>query len=170
MILYHGSNVVIKKIELRKCRPFKDFGKGFYLTSLFGQARAMARRTTRIQGCGKPRVTAFELDNDWRTRGLSILEFSRPNHDWARFVTNNRDYDFKDVFSPECNRVNQYDIVVGPVADDQIVASFQLYQDGRISIDELVERLRYKKLSNQYSFHTQNALELLKYLGVVDHE
>lgn len=34
MILYHGSNVFVEEIDLRKCRPFKDFGRGFYCTEL----------------------------------------------------------------------------------------------------------------------------------------
>ena len=29
MILYHGTNISIDIIDLDKCRPFKDFGKGF---------------------------------------------------------------------------------------------------------------------------------------------
>lgn len=28
MILYHGSNLKIKEIDLSKCKPYKDFGKG----------------------------------------------------------------------------------------------------------------------------------------------
>lgn len=31
MILYHGSNMLIEKVELQKCRPYKDFGKGVIL-------------------------------------------------------------------------------------------------------------------------------------------
>ena len=34
MILYHGTNCSIDKIDLDKCRPYKDFGKGFYLTTI----------------------------------------------------------------------------------------------------------------------------------------
>lgn len=30
MKLYHGTNLDIEKIELSKCRPYKDFGTGFY--------------------------------------------------------------------------------------------------------------------------------------------
>ena len=33
MLLYHGSNIDIKEIDLAMCRPYKDFGKGFYLTT-----------------------------------------------------------------------------------------------------------------------------------------
>lgn len=31
MILYHGTTVDIKEIDLQKSKPNKDFGKGFYL-------------------------------------------------------------------------------------------------------------------------------------------
>ncbi|MBQ7078992.1 MAG: DUF3990 domain-containing protein [Fibrobacter sp.] len=34
MILYHGSNCEIEKIDLAMCRPFKDFGQAFYLTTI----------------------------------------------------------------------------------------------------------------------------------------
>lgn len=166
MILYHGSNVAIDKIDLGKCRPFKDFGRGFYLTSLEQQAVNMAKRTVRLQGSGLPTVTAFELDDNWRVAQLNVLYFDKPSREWAQFIVNNRDRMFSDIASPQCNCMNQYDIVFGPVANDAIVASFQLYQDGRIDIDELVKRFEYRELSNQFSFHTPQALELLTYVGV----
>jgi hypothetical protein len=46
MILYHGSNVKIIDIDLSKARPFKDFGRGFYLTEIKEQAQRMAIRVT----------------------------------------------------------------------------------------------------------------------------
>jgi len=59
MILYHGSNIKIEKIDLGKCKPFKDFGCGFYTTLLRDQAVRMAERTVRIYREGKPCVTEF---------------------------------------------------------------------------------------------------------------
>ena len=50
MILYHGSNVEIQSIDLSMCKPYKDFGKGFYLTTLKEQAKRMAMRVSRIFG------------------------------------------------------------------------------------------------------------------------
>lgn len=44
MRLYHGSNIEISNIDLNKCRPYKDFGKGFYLTEIRDQAEKMASR------------------------------------------------------------------------------------------------------------------------------
>ena len=32
MKLYHGSNILIDKIDLSKSKPNKDFGRGFYLS------------------------------------------------------------------------------------------------------------------------------------------
>lgn len=48
MLLYHGSNTPIETIELKKCRPYKDFGQGFYMTDIPAQASRMAQRTTKI--------------------------------------------------------------------------------------------------------------------------
>ena len=50
MRLYHGSNVKIDSINLAMCRPYKDFGKGFYLTDMKEQAEKMAARVARIYG------------------------------------------------------------------------------------------------------------------------
>ena len=63
MILFHGSNIEINRIDLSKCRPYKDFGRGFYLTELQDQAMRMAKRVARIYG-GEPIVTYFEADID----------------------------------------------------------------------------------------------------------
>ena len=43
MILFHGSNTDIKSINLAMCRPYKDFGRGFYLTEIKDQALKMAK-------------------------------------------------------------------------------------------------------------------------------
>lgn len=48
MLLYHGSNLDIQNISLAMCRPYKDFGTGYYLTDLQEQAQNMARRVSRI--------------------------------------------------------------------------------------------------------------------------
>lgn len=39
MILYHGSNTAIDGIDLNRCRPYKDFGREFYLTDIREQAQ-----------------------------------------------------------------------------------------------------------------------------------
>ena len=61
MILYHGSNVAIEHIDLAKCKPYKDFGQGFYLTEIKEQAYEMAKRTATIYG-GEPVINEFDFD------------------------------------------------------------------------------------------------------------
>lgn len=61
MILYHGTNLSIEKIDLSVCRPNKDFGKDFYLTTLEDQAQKMAKRVSAIYG-GRPIVNVYQFD------------------------------------------------------------------------------------------------------------
>ena len=158
MILYHGSNVKIDKIDLSKCRKYKDFGQGFYCTTIKQQAEFMARRTTKRAESGSPYVSKFELDE----KVFFDKDIKIPSKEWAEFILNNRDRKFKDVGSLECNFDNKYDLVIGPVADDDIIVLFRTFVRGLINIDTLIKELTYKELTDQYSFHTEKALRYLK--------
>ncbi len=120
MILYHGSNIAIETIDLGKCRPYKDFGRGFYLTDIREQAQRMAARAVRMFD-GSPEITSFEFDLDDAIRaGLKVKIFESPDREWAKFVMQNRDFN---VPQP----AHDYDIVVGPVADDTIARLLRMF-------------------------------------------
>lgn len=162
MILYHGSYLEIDKIDLTKCKPYKDFGKGFYCTTIKKQAEFMAERVVRRQG-GTKTVNIYELDKKiFEDKELNIKIFDKPSKEWAKFILNNRDRDFKMIQSKECNCDNKYDLVIGPVADDDIIVLFRTFVNGLIDIDTLIKELTYKELTDQYSFHTEKALKYLK--------
>ena len=161
MILYHGSNCVIDKIDLNKCKPFKDFGKGFYTTEIRDQAFRMAKRIVRMFG-GIPVMNEFILDeNIFSDENIQLKHFTEPTIEWADFIINNRNRKFSDQSNVNSNHNNQYDVVIGPVANDDIILTLELYIDGRLSSNGLVEALRYKELSQQISFHTEKALSFL---------
>ena len=166
MKLYHGSNVEIFEVNLEKCMPYKDFGKGFYTTTLEEQAWRMAKRRAATEG-GKPVVTIFEIPDELISdKNLTCKVFSeKPSVEWAVFVKNNRDKKFADISSPECNLDNKYDIVVGPVADDTIGLLVRQFQRGLIDEKYLTEGLSFDKVTNQYTFHTERALKYLKKVG-----
>jgi hypothetical protein len=168
MIVYHGSNVEIDKIELEKCNKYKDFGRGFYVTTIEEQAERMAKRTVKRFG-GIPTVTSFEFNMEAMIE-LHSKEFDKVDNDWAMFIINNRDKDFKDISNSLSNHDNKYDIVFGAVANDDIATTFALYKDGFITSEILTDRLKFKNLSNQYSFHTEKAIMLLKKVGVKKYE
>ena len=167
MILYHGSNVDVKVIELAMCRPYKDFGRGFYLTVLKEQAEKMAKRVARLYG-GSPIINTFELSDDFKsTVGLRVLDFgSETSEKWARFVMNNRNRNYRNFADLECNFDNKYDVVIGPIADDAMAVLFRQYENGILSFENMVSGMIYKETTNQYSFHTEKAISLLKKVSV----
>ena len=102
-------------------------------------------------------VSYFEVADDFlETRELKIRIFRGADEAWARFVeANRRDVDYR----------HEYDIVYGPVANDQVYASFALYESELIDFSELLNRLKVRKLTDQVLFHTERSLSLLKYIG-----
>ena len=72
--------------------------------------------------------------------------------------------EFKDFSNSLSNHDNKYDVVYGPIANDDLATSFAIYTRKLIDIKELKERLKFKKLTNQYSFHTKKAIEILDLL------
>lgn len=168
MTLYHGTNIDIQSIDLALCRPYKDFGRGFYTTELPEQARKMANRVARLYG-GEPVVNVYKIDDDFmKSDDLSIKDFGNvPSESWALFVMNNRSRSFRDFKSADCNFDCKYDIVCGPVADDDMTMLFRQYQNELISFDALIKGMTFKDVTSQYSFHTENAIRLLKKEGVL---
>lgn len=154
MILYHGSNTDIETIDLGKCLPYKDFGKGFYLTDIEEQASQMAGRVAKIRG-GKPIVNQYDFDESNLTNGiLRVKQFDKPTEEWAAFVMANRN---KKAAHP----VHNYDIVIGPVANDTMATQFRIFEDGFIDIKELAKRLEYKNFTRQLFFATEKAVKFL---------
>ena len=58
--------------------------------------------------------------------------------------------------------MHEYDIVIGPIADDGVVYQINLYMQHFITIDQLVQGLTYKKLNRQYFFGTEKAIAKLR--------
>lgn len=154
MRLFHGSNVRIDQVDITKGRPNKDFGCGFYTTHIREQAIFWSRRIAERYG-GQPIVTEFEFDYEQAIAAdeLKIKIFDTPDKEWALFVMG-------------CRRgaEHDFDIVIGPVADDAMARLFALYEMDIIGIDSVVDGLTYKGLNSQYFFKTKQALKFLNSL------
>ena len=162
MILYHGSNEKISSIELSKCGKYKDFGQGFYLTSLKKQGTDWAKKVTKRFETGRATLNKYEFDNNLNE--LNYIIFTEPNEEWAAFIINNRNRDFNDHNNRLSNHDNKYDFVHGLVANDDISAILETFLLGILPISELSKALIYKELNDQYSFHSEKALLHLKFL------
>ena len=156
MILYHGTNVDFKIIDLKKSNRYKDFGQGFYLTDIRSQAEKLAAKKARLFG-GYPVIQEYDFDETTLgNSNLNILKFSSPTAQWAEFVFKNRNRE--QVFA-HC-----YDIVIGPIADDGVAYLLSRYEEGTLDIEELSKELTYKELNSQYYFGTVKSLNYLKRL------
>lgn len=154
MILYHGSNQPIHDIRLSEGKKYKDFGQGFYTTHIKEQAVYWSRRIAERFG-GVPVVTEFEFDLQGAvSAGLNIKQFERPDREWALFVMANRRQDGNEFH-------HDYDIVIGPVADDRMARLFGLYDMDIIDLDAVVAGLIYKDLNSQYFFATEQSLKYI---------
>ena len=123
----------------------------------------MAKRMSRIYG-GSPVVNIFEIQDDFRKMSdIKIKDFGiQTTEEWAKFVMNNRNRTFTDETNILCNRDNKYDIVIGPVADDNMALLFRQYENEIIDFETLLKGMIYKKTSSQYSFHTEKVIRLLR--------
>jgi hypothetical protein len=156
MKLYHGTNVDFDVIDLTKSNKYKDFGQGFYLTDIRSQAEELAAKKSRLFG-GYPIIQEYEFDESLLSGAeLKVLKFDKPSTEWAEFIFKNRNRDN--------NFTHDYDIVIGPIANDGVAYLLGRYEEGTLTIEELSDKLDYKKLNSQYFFGTNKSLKYLKRL------
>lgn len=153
MILYHGSNIQVNKPHILKSLRALDFGAGFYTTSSREQAEKWAGIVTKRRQTGVPTISNYSFDEK-NSVELKILKFDSPDGDWLDFVVANRKE--QPVFA-------EYDLIIGPVADDSTLPVIDDYADGRYTKDEAIRRLLPQKLTDQYAFLTDHALSFLTF-------
>ncbi len=155
MRLYHGSNVEIESIDLSKSRPFKDFGRAFYLSADQQQAWERAYAAITMRG-GVPSVTTFDFEERVMTSGeVKVLRFDGYTEEWADFIFANRNRR-KPPFK------HDYDIVYGPIANDNIGEQVALFKGGYISRELFLRRIKLMRgITFQYAFCTEAAISKL---------
>lgn len=153
MILYHGSNVEVKEPKIIKSKRLLDFGTGFYLTSDYQQAEKWAVRTTSRREVGTPIISVFSVE-ECELEELKILTFGEANKEWLQYIANNRTDKMARDF---------YDIVIGPVANDQAIRTVNNYLKGYFNEDIAIQLLLPQKLKDQYNFKTEKALSRLNF-------
>lgn len=158
MILYHGSNVEVCDIDLSCSEVGKDFGVGFYLTASRQQAERMASRRVRLYG-GEPVVSVFEFDEATALKdGLSQKDFQFYSKEWADFILANR-------ANGSRTQIHSFDIVHGPIANDDVGFQIRRLLAGIITIDTFLEELKYKQgITYQFFFGTERSIKYLKKL------
>ena len=93
--LYHGSYVAVEKPELERCYPYKDFGRGFYLTTSQEQAVSFVRSSVaKAAGRGDVQpntkwgfVSKYIFQADIN---IKIHEFPNADAAWLHCVASHR--------------------------------------------------------------------------------
>lgn len=145
-IVYHGSNVEVPVPRVLQNGFYKDFGYGFYCTNLLKQAKrwAMTKKGNSV-------INRYKYVQD---SGLKVLKFEEMTDEWLDFVVN-------------CRRgiVHDYDIIEGPMADDQIWNFVETFIDGRIPRKAFWEIAKFNYPTHQIVFCTEEALKTLTFEG-----
>lgn len=138
--IYHGSNVAVVKPQIQITGFYKDFGYGFYCTVLERQAQrwALTKRPEHI-------VSVYRYTP---TTGLKTVVFEQMTEEWLDFVV-------------KCRRGenHDYDIVEGPMADDQIWDYVEDFVSGKISREAFWVLVKFKMPTHQIVFCTEKALK-----------
>jgi hypothetical protein len=159
MLLYHGSNTRVEHPEIRRLRAM-DFGFGFYLTSNEKQAVGFAKkvviREERLNdNHGVATLNIYEFDFDSAKSDLKTLRFNLPDEAWLDFVVANRSGKISNAGS---------DVVIGPVANDDVFEVIRIYESGAMTKEMALEAMKVKKLFDQYVLRTERGLSLLAFI------
>lgn len=158
MKLYHGTVFDFVEIDLSLSKSAKDFGKGFYLSADRQQAENWAQ--FKSLQFDLPALV-YEYDFDERLLGdtsLKVKRFGEYSEEWAKFVFDNRQ-------NISDNNLHDFDIVIGPIANDKVGIQIRNYFEGNITFEVFLERLKYMKgVTMQYFFGTEEAIKHLKRL------
>ena len=146
MEVYFGSNRIVNQPKIITDGYYKDFGYGFYCTNIKKQAKRWA-----LTKRGESIVNIYSY-SDISSQKAKI--FSEMTEEWLQFVV-------------DCRRgiEHNYDIVEGPMADDQIWDYVEDYMAGNIKKSAFWELVKFKYPTHQIVFCTEQSLRMLQFEG-----
>jgi hypothetical protein len=159
MKLYHGSTLIVGAPRIIKTELGRDFGAGFYTTTVKEQADRWAKRKSLIElkhsRTAKAVVSIYEFDEaNYQT--LKVIHFPQPSAEWLKMVCacrSNKDYS------------HEYDIVTGKVANDTVGETVSFVVQGIMRAEDALEKLKFERINDQICFATEKALSYLRYIG-----
>lgn len=143
MTVYHGSFQAEPMPEQKPHESPGDFGSGFYCSLIREQAERRARRY--------PKGTVSVYDVRLQS-GLRMRDFKALSDEWLDFITASRS-----------GKAHDYDIVIGPMADDQIYSCVADFMDGAVTREQLWALAKYRYPAYQMAFCSAAALKCLRY-------
>ena len=154
MTVYHGSDLIIEKPDILHSMKRFDFGKGFYVTTVFDQAQRWAKRKAVLRNSSAGIVNTYELTE---ADGFEIKDFGDDLEVWIDFVCRCRD---------GSDEYKQYDVIKGKVANDKVFRVVDMYKRGIWDKDRAIKEIRVYETYDQIAFITQAAIDkMLTFTG-----
>ena len=151
MRVFHGTNIIIEQPKIINRFKTLDFGEGFYTTENENQARDFAIKICKRRNPAfYPIINCYEFNEDFNK--FSVLKFDAPNEKWLDFVVERR----KGIALNE-----KYDLIIGPVANDDVFGTIILYEAGQLDKESAIKNFKVKKLYNQVVFCNELVLKYL---------
>jgi hypothetical protein len=148
--------MAVRKPIVSRGRGKTDFGKGFYTTTSREQAEKWAQiKRDRMGDEAHAIVSVFELDDAvMNNPAYHTRHFDGATAEWLDFVVGNRRGEVH----------HNFDLIMGPVANDRLYATITLYENGILDANAAIEQLNTHQLFDQLSFHTTKACKLLTFV------
>ena len=154
MICYHGSDTIVDMPRILEAKRPLDFGGGFYVTTSETQAKGWAIKVAYRNHNQHRCVNRYEFDLTKAKSELTVIHFEAADEKWLDFICNNRSGKY----------TGDYDIVIGPVADDRVYRVVVQYENGDVDKETALKNLKTETLCDQILFHTERSLEYLNYI------
>lgn len=154
MICYHGSDTIVDMPRILEAKRPLDFGGGFYVTTSEAQAKSWAMKVAYRNNNNHRCINRYEFDLEKARLELTVIHFEIADEKWLDFICDNRSGKY----------TGDYDIVIGPVADDRVYRVVVEYENGDLDKEAALKNLKIESLCDQILFHTEKALKCLKYI------
>lgn len=165
MILYHGSQEIVRKPLFGKGKKHNDYGLGFYCTENVDLAKEWSVK----KNCDGF-INEYSLD----VLNLKILYLnSLPILCWLAVLIENRIFDSYSEFSEEAKsyllsnylpKYREYDVIIGYRADDSYFSFAQAFLDGSLSLRNLEKAMHLGNLGEQVVLISEKAFNQLTFL------
>ncbi|MCR5065133.1 MAG: DUF3990 domain-containing protein [Bacteroidales bacterium] len=144
--LYHGSYMSVPAPLTGVGRRELDFDPGFYVSNLRDQAERWARRVCVIRAVETPTLSCYNFDETLLPANVRRLRFEHYDQEWLDFIVSSRRGE---------KPWEDYDIIEGGVANDQVIDTVEDYYAGRITAEQAIGQLRFAKPTHQMCISRQ---------------
>lgn len=159
MTLFHGSYLTVSTPDVKRGREAVDFGQGFYLTRYKDQASSWALIVSKRHRGAVPTLNTYEFNIDLAKEiaGPRYKIFESYDLEWLNYVVDCR---------KRGNLQAEYDVIEGGVANDNVIDTVELYENGDITAEQALGQLVYKKVNHQLTILKQDIVDrCLRFVG-----